>query len=347
MGAVYPAGAVNLKGEQLALTTALASLGVPGIETKQVLIKTPATDFRFHFNPAVLEIYFFDNSQTGVAKWVNLKTVGRDLTDRTTTGSGTTLDSITTADRLLICFSDLVGGFRVDMTASVNATASRVMVCEYPVVAAWTGLTETDGTIVATAKSLGQDGDVTFTAVTDWASNHFGAAQHKYGENLAIDDVDTGLDTAEGLDATETDITMDADPSSAIVAGDHIIIDTEVMRVESSSATNTLLIVTRGVLGSTAATHSTNADTFIYRFDCPSSTRGFWLKMNWTGGDLDSDTEIQDIWSLNKNSDYGYLSAGVEYPLSFDGRHVGAIEALLGAGTDTMNVTWVRSITGV
>ncbi|KKM85258.1 hypothetical protein LCGC14_1290910 [marine sediment metagenome] len=343
MGATYPAGITTNYGEQLSLTTALASLGMPGIETKQALLYCDG-DFRLHINPAILEIYFYDNSQTGVAKWVNLKQPGRDLTDRTTTGSGTVLDTLTVDDRLLICFSDLVAGFRVVMTASVNAEASRVMVCEYPVVAAWTGLTETDGTIVATAKSLGQTGSVTFTAVTDWASNHFGSALHIYGTHLAIDDVDTGLDTAEELDATETDITMDADPSSAIVAGDYIIIDTEVMYVNSSSATNTLLIVTRGVLGSTAATHSTNADTFIYRFDCPSSTRGFWLKTNWTGGDLGADVEIQDLWALNKNTNRMFLHAGVEYPISFDRRVTGAIEALHATATATLDVNWIRTV---
>ena len=196
MGATYPAGVVNVKGETLALTTALASLGIPGIETKQVILYAGA-DFRLHINPLIEEIYFYDNSQTGVAKWVNLKTNGRDLTDRTATGSGTSLDTITTEDRLLICFSDVVGGFRVDMTASVNDTASRVMQCTYPLVAVWTALTETDGTIVATGKSLGKDGDVTFTAPTDWTSNHFGLALHKYGTHIAIDDVDTGRDTAE------------------------------------------------------------------------------------------------------------------------------------------------------
>jgi len=344
-GASYPAGVVNVTGETLSLSTTLASLGMPGIETKQAIIYNPATDFRLHINPLIKAIWFYDNSQTGVAKWVNLKTNGIDLTDRTTTGSGTALDSITTSDRLLICFSDVVGGFYVDMNdSSVNATANRVMQCTYPVAAVWTALTETDGTIVATAKSLGVDGAVTFTA-TGWTSNHFGG-NHKYGTHLAIDDVDSGLDTAEALDATETDITMDADPSSAIVAGDYIIIGSEVMYINASSATGNLLTVTRGVLGSTAATHSTNADTYIYRFDCPDAIDGFWLKVNWTGGDLGADTEIQNIWALNKNSSRGYFRAGVEYPISFDRRYTGAIEAILAAGTDTLQVTWVRTVAG-
>ncbi len=349
MGAIYPAGATNLYGETLALSATLASLGMPGIETKQAIIYNPDSDYRLHINPAIKSIWFYDNSQTGTAKWVNLKTHGIDLTDRTTTGSGTTLDTITTADRLLICFSDVVGGYHVDMTASVNTTNSRVMVCEYPVLAVWTGLTETDGTIETTARSLGKDGDVTFPAPTDWASNHFGG-DHKYGAGLAIDDVDSGINTNESLDAADANhiqeiaITMDADPSSAIVAGDYIIIESEVMHVQSSSATANLVVVNRGALGSTVATHTTNKDVYIYRFDCPDATQGFWLKMNWTGGSLHTDVEIQDLWSLNKNTNRGYFHAGVEYPLSFDRRNTGSIEAVLTAGSSTMEVNWIRTI---
>jgi len=343
--AIYPAGVTTVKGEQVSLTTTYATVGIPGYETKQALVYVPSTDFRMGINPAITEIWFYDNSQTGAAKWVNLKTSGRDLTDRTTTGSGTTLDSLTVDDRLLICFSDTVGGFYVDMTASVNTTANRVMQCQYNVASVWTALTELDGTIVATAKSLGQDGAVTFTAPTTWTRNRFiEGAPHKYGTHLAISDVDSGIDTAEALDATEKEITMDADPSSAIVAGDYILIGTEVMHVISSSATDTLVVVHRGVLGSTAATHTTAADVYIYRFDCPTITQGYWLKTNWTGGALHTDVEVQDLWSINKNQDYGYFRAGTEYSISFDRRHDGALEFDLAAGTDTADITWVRTV---
>ncbi len=356
-GASYPAGVTSVYGETLEVSAILASLGLPGIQTKQAIIYNPNYDFRLHINPAIRAILFYDNSQTGSAKWVNLKTNGRDLTDRTTIGSGTVLDTITTSDRLLICFSDIVGGFHVDMTASVNTTADRIMQCTYPVAAAWTALTETDGTVISTANSLGKDGVVTFPAPTDWASNKFNSGSHLYGRDLAIDDVDTGINTDEALDAVDSNhiheiaITMDADPSSAIVAGDNIIIESEVMHVLSSSATGNLVTVDRGAFGSTVVSHTTNADVYIYRFDCPSSEDGHWLKVNWTGGSLHTDVEIQDLWALNKNTHRGYFHSGVEYPISFDARVAGAIEVILDADKieagekDNMEITWIRTIT--
>jgi len=341
-GATYPAGATSLYGETLSLSATLASLGIPGFETKQAIVYNPNTDFRLHLNPAILSIWLYDNSQTGVAKWINWKTPGRDLTDRTTTGTGTTMDSFTESDRILICFADAVGGFYVDMNdASVNGTASRVMQCTYNVATTWTALTETDGTIVATAKTFGQDGAVTWTAPTDWGARRFGKM---YGVDLAIDDVDTGVDTNEALDVTETGITMDGDPSSAILAGDYIIIESEVMYVHASSATGNLVTVDRGCLGSTAATHTTNQNVYIYRYDCPDATEGHWLKINVTGGALDADTEIQNLWSLNKNTNRGYFGAGIYHPVSFDRRAVGAIEAILAAGSDTMEINWIRTV---
>ena len=341
MGASYPAGVTSIHGETLSLSSTLASLGMPGIETKQAIIYNPSNDYRLHINPAIKAIWFYDNSQTGTAKWVNLKTGGRDLTDRTDTGSGTVLDTITVDDRLLICFADVVAGFYVDMTASVNSVADRVMQCTYPVVAVWTALTETDGTIVATAKSLGQDGAVTFTAPTNWGGSRFGS---HYGADLAIDDVDTGIDIGTDPGATGVDVVMDADPSTAILAGDYIICGTEVMYVNSSSATGNIVNVIRGVLGSTAAAHTAAASVYIYRFDCPDAVNGFWLKINWTGGSLHTDVEIQDLWALNKNTARGYFRAGVEYPLSFDRRAVGAIEAILAAGTDTLEINWIKTV---
>lgn len=75
---------------------------------------------------------------------------------------------------------------------------------------------------------------------------------------------DTGIDTNETLTTTDTGITMDADPSSAIVAGGYIIIDSEVMYVYSSSASGNLVTVKRGARGSNAATHATNTDVYLY-----------------------------------------------------------------------------------
>lgn len=71
---------------------------------------------------------------------------------------------------------------------------------------------------------------------------------------------DTGIDTDEALDASETDITMNADASSAISAGDVIRIEDEFMSV--TNVVTVTVTVVRGY-GSTAVTHTTNQDVLI------------------------------------------------------------------------------------
>ena len=70
---------------------------------------------------------------------------------------------------------------------------------------------------------------------------------------------DSGENTSEALDATETGV--DVDTGSTFLAGDGIQIDDEIMRVTGISS-NTLTVV-RGIQGTTAATHSTSADVYI------------------------------------------------------------------------------------
>lgn len=72
-------------------------------------------------------------------------------------------------------------------------------------------------------------------------------------------------------------------------------------------------------------------------------THGFWLQFVWTLT-FDSDTEVANIWALNKNTNRGYFRGGVEYAMSFDRRLTGAIEAVLASSTDTLEITWLRTI---
>jgi len=70
---------------------------------------------------------------------------------------------------------------------------------------------------------------------------------------------------------------------------------------------------------------------------------GFWIQIAWSVA-LDSDTEISDIWTINQGVTYGYFRAGTEYTFTCDKSQVGAIEADLASGTDTMQITWIRSV---
>lgn len=66
---------------------------------------------------------------------------------------------------------------------------------------------------------------------------------------------------------------------------------------------------------------------------------GFWWRMAFDAA-LGADVEIDEIWTLNKNTTRGYFRAATEYALSLDRRNVGAIEAALASGTDTLQLTW-------
>ena len=73
-------------------------------------------------------------------------------------------------------------------------------------------------------------------------------------------DEDSGIDTDEALDTSETDVDCDADATTAIPAGTIIRIDNELMFV---TATGTTLTVVRGYNHTTGAAHTTNADIYI------------------------------------------------------------------------------------
>lgn len=73
-------------------------------------------------------------------------------------------------------------------------------------------------------------------------------------------DTDSGIDTDEALDASETGVDCDADATSAIPVGTIIKIENELMYV---TATGTSLTVSRGYLGTTATTHVTDTDIKI------------------------------------------------------------------------------------
>uniref|UniRef100_A0A6H1ZIJ3 Uncharacterized protein n=1 Tax=viral metagenome TaxID=1070528 RepID=A0A6H1ZIJ3_9ZZZZ len=77
-------------------------------------------------------------------------------------------------------------------------------------------------------------------------------------------DTDSGIDTDEALDASETGVDCDADASDAIDVGDIIKIESELMYVTAVSATSPYpLTVVRGYGGTTATTHVTDSDIEI------------------------------------------------------------------------------------
>ncbi len=85
----------------------------------------------------------------------------------------------------------------------------------------------------------------------------FGSTIFDYSWNFS----DSGIDTDEALDASETGIDCDADASSACPVGSIINVEGELMKVTGTGVT---LTVIRGYHGSTPATHDTNKDIFVW-----------------------------------------------------------------------------------
>lgn len=68
---------------------------------------------------------------------------------------------------------------------------------------------------------------------------------------------------------------------------------------------------------------------------------GHWVRFAIDAA-ADSTTSITELASINRDTSRGYFYSGVEYSFSFDLRRLGAIEAILGSGTATMDITWSR-----
>lgn len=180
MPSSYPVGLTEVDGETLALSSSLASLGIPS-NAYQALVYNPATDFRLKVNPALIGVAFYDASNSAGARFEQASGTGvslrNDLTDRDTgTGTGTAMDSATTSDFLYLCFSGVIGGVRI-VIGSANGTASTTLTAEYRKNDdTWANLTPTDGTDSG-GIALAVTGSVTWTAPTDWKRASLGGPQ--------------------------------------------------------------------------------------------------------------------------------------------------------------------------
>lgn len=89
-----------------------------------------------------------------------------------------------------------------------------------------------------------------------------------------------------------------------------------------------------GIVRNDNTLQSTVADI---RVDDPSHQAGFWWRMSWDNG-LDSDTEIEELMTVNKGDSRGKFRADTEANLSLDRRFVGNIEVLSASGTPTLEI---------
>ena len=67
----------------------------------------------------------------------------------------------------------------------------------------------------------------------------------------------------------------------------------------------------------------------------------YWMRIKVSAA-LSADVEIADVHTRNKDTSRGYNEAGMAYQFSLNLDKVGAFEAVLAAGSDTLDVTWVQ-----
>lgn len=88
--------------------------------------------------------------------------------------------------------------------------------------------------------------------------------------------LDSGIDTDEALDDSETGVDCDADATTAIPANSVIRVEDELMYV---TATGTTLTVVRGYAGSVATSHDTNKDIYIRTKNDGTITGAIWKRL--------------------------------------------------------------------
>lgn len=174
MSASYPAGLTSIFGEVLTINRQLASVGLPGFETKQALIKCPTADFRLHLNPRLSHALYYDASNSAGARFETTghsDSLTRDLESRTRDGTGAAMDAAATGDRLYLGFPMRVGGIHVEIKS--QNTNDSVLTVNYWNGSAWSSTGVQDRTAIQ-GKTFNQNGDMTWDKKTDWLSANLG-----------------------------------------------------------------------------------------------------------------------------------------------------------------------------
>lgn len=160
---IYPAGITAVRAETLALSSTVASLGIPP-GYQQALLYSPTVDFRLHLNPGIIAAFFYDVSATIGARFTDFTSV---LTDRdTATGTSGAMNSMQTGDRLYVCVDDPIGGLRTTI-GNANSTSSTMTVKYSKSDATFASISVTDGTTSGGA-TLAITGALTWSVPSDW-----------------------------------------------------------------------------------------------------------------------------------------------------------------------------------
>ncbi len=333
MGATYPAGAIRTIGETLALSTTAASVGCPP-KAYQAIIYNPSVDFRLHLNPAILAVSYYDVSNSAGARFEKYTSTTAVDGTGTVTGSPVSLAS---------------GLNTITFTAAGTAT---VVLPTGGAAVARSGtatLVGTPQTLVAGSNTL-DTGATTGTVIIDYSPT----ALH-----TDLTDRNTSTGTATAMDSMATGDFLYI-CTSDILSGFRVVIGSAndqaaVVAFTYWNGAWTGLTETDGTDTGGVSLAKTGSITWAAPTDAvPMSPKvsgnitdadapgeyGFWWRVAW-GAALGTNTEITELWTLNKNTSRGYFRGGQEYNISLDRRNVGAMEAVLAAGTDTAQITWI------
>jgi len=210
--------------------------------------------------------------------------------------------TLSDADTIAAAFgADVIKHSMVDLEADdFEASGTTVqLVAEIP---------HTDAAQIWSEVQTFQDDDGTFvnTSQTIWVG--YDSSDARYALKYKTD---TTAQTDEELDASETAITVD--DSSLLTANEVILIESEFMSVSSIDDGTTITVV-RGVLGSTAATHTTNQDIYelstVFAFDLANKTK-------YSVPTENPEVILNDI--NNPGSDKYSVSIGAQYVDGADG----------------------------
>ena len=194
-------------------------------------------DFEWCFTSELAGALFFDG--TG-STYTELRASLQDgFLAGSGTGTGSSLNSMATDDILYLAFQYPIGGLYLDI-GNANGNASVIDV-EYWNGSAWTDLTETDGTI-STGFTLAIDGEVTWTAPTDWVRNSVNGVGTYYWLRIKVSaalDSSTSILRVLGIHADRTYAQVEAGTSGDAVVPMKYLDRTRVGGVEIKAAAGT------------------------------------------------------------------------------------------------------------
>ncbi len=166
----------------------------------------------------------------------------------------------------------------------------------------------------------------------------------------APQDADTGIDTDEPMDSSETGMDCDADATDDIPVGTIIRVENELMYV---TATGTTLTVVRGYGRTTATTHVTNTDIYIPELAYLYCAKAHKVPVvSDLAGQANATTAAGLVTlALKSLSNEGTIEAGTTFTVASDGTttHYTLLKDIVlssGTGTATFTPALAEAVAG-